>query len=155
MSKIRDCINSVPFWQLSALITLSYGLYLGMSLTALIWMAVDAGRHVHAAQYAQNIIFLVNGLHFSFIGIGFGLVDGYEYAPVAPMWAYLFGDFLQAGAFGAFMTALVYDMHGIAVPIVACSVNVAVQFLCFYKYYVLSGDVRAGRRDPHTGQKYT
>lgn len=150
----RDRFNSIPFWQLSVAVALAYGAYLGTSLTALVWMAVDTGRHAHALEYARGVICVVNGLHYSFIGLGFAFVDGYEYAPVGPLWLFLLGDLVQAGTFGAFLAAWGYDPEEIAVPIAACAVNVAVQFLCFYKFYVLRRDVLAGRRDAQTGHRY-
>jgi len=128
-----------------------YAAYFATSVAALVTL-VTAPSAQWSVDFAAYTVFTTSGLHFLLTALGYLLTDGYEPHPVEPLWAFLFADYVQAGALGATLGCYTIEPSNRVAPVVGTVVTMSAQLLCFYKTYRLVTDVWSGRRDRYTGR---
>tara|TARA_B110000046_G_C13009346_1_gene405957 strand:- start:1071 stop:1541 length:471 start_codon:yes stop_codon:yes gene_type:complete len=153
MGRLQRWADGVLFEPTAIAIGVTYGGYFVASLAALVCMAAVPVDEQWPLDFAMYTVFVTSGLHFVLTALGFAVMDGYEAHPVDPVWAFLFADYLQAGALGAAVASYALEPTERSAAYAATGVTMAAQLLCFYKTYSLVTDVRAGRRDRFTGRK--
>ena len=146
-----EWLNQLPFVPVAVGVGVLYGGYFLPSLAALICMGAFPNEQ-WAATFAAVTVFVTSGLHFGLTGLGYVAVPDYVVYPVAPEWAFLVADVVQAGALVATIASFAIDSSARGGLVAASIVTMCAQILCFYKTYVLVTDVQAGRRDK-TGRK--
>ena len=154
MGVLQEWIDELPFVPQAIGIGITYGGYFATSLAALICMTAISDQQ-WPIDFAVYTIFVTSGLHFGLTASGFAFLEQYDHLPVQPTWAFLFADYLMAGALGAAISAYTIEPSNRVAAYVATSVTMATQMLCFYKTYSLVSYVKAGRRNALTGRRYT
>lgn len=130
-------------------------IYFGYFVAALVATVLLAAQPADddVLEYAYWVVFVTSALHFGFMLLGF-LHEGYQAHPVPPEWAFLYADYVMAGALGATIAGYLLDHDNRTPPAIGNAVVMATQVFCALKTGVLLSDVWNGRRDPETGALY-
>ena len=126
-------------------------IYFGYFVAALVAAVLLAAHPADdgVLEYAYWVVFVTSALHFGFMLLG--LLQGYKAHPVPPKWAFLYADYVMAGALGATIAGYLLDHDNRTPPAIGNAVVMATQVFCARKTWVLLSDVWHERRDPETG----
>lgn len=128
-------------WGVGAL----YFVYFALATAGLtLMLSADGTRW--SLDFTRVVIYVSCGLHFGFIAVAYVLIEGYDHAPVEPVWAFLFADYMQAGTLGATITAHALGDASRDVVLAAATILMGAQVLCFFKTISIVRQVRAGHR---------